>query len=167
MDYMDRFCRLVVRVPSYRSRGPSSILQRYQIFWEVVGLERGLLSLVSTIEELRERDYGCRDPSHWPRGTLYPQKLPLTSPTSGGRSVCIVRSRIKATEFCSVLDAHLISSFAGRGAVAQRLARVGRREAGVWVPVGSRIFTSPYHPYGLWGPPILLSHGYRGLFRRR
>jgi hypothetical protein len=27
----------------------------YQIFWEVVGLERGPLSLMSTIEELHER----------------------------------------------------------------------------------------------------------------
>ena len=31
--------------------------------------------------------------------TLYPQKLALTSPTGGGRSVGIVRSRTKATEF--------------------------------------------------------------------
>jgi hypothetical protein len=30
---------------------------------------------------------------------LYPQKLALTSPTSGGLSVGIVRSRTKATEF--------------------------------------------------------------------
>ena len=30
---------------------------------------------------------------------LYPQKLALTSPTCGGRSVGIVRSRTKATEF--------------------------------------------------------------------
>jgi hypothetical protein len=30
---------------------------------------------------------------------LYPQKLALTSPTSGGRSVGIVRSRTQATEF--------------------------------------------------------------------
>ena len=30
---------------------------------------------------------------------LYPQKLALTSPTGGGRSVLIVRSRTKATEF--------------------------------------------------------------------
>jgi hypothetical protein len=30
---------------------------------------------------------------------LYPQKLTLTSPTSGGRSVGIVRSRTQATEF--------------------------------------------------------------------
>jgi len=29
----------------------------------------------------------------------YPQKLALTSPTSGGRSVGIVCSRTKATEF--------------------------------------------------------------------
>jgi hypothetical protein len=32
---------------------------------------------------------------------LYPQKLALTSPTSGGRSVGIVRSRAKATELVS------------------------------------------------------------------
>ena len=30
---------------------------------------------------------------------LYPQKLALTSPTGGGRSVGIVRSRTEATEF--------------------------------------------------------------------
>ena len=33
---------------------------------------------------------------------LYPQKLALTSPTGGGRSVCIVRVRTKATEFSLV-----------------------------------------------------------------
>jgi hypothetical protein len=31
----------------------------------------------------------------WPRDTLYPQKLALTSLTSGSRSVCIVRLRTK------------------------------------------------------------------------
>jgi hypothetical protein len=41
----------VVRVPGYRSRGSGSI----QIFREVVGLERGPLSLVSTLEELEVR----------------------------------------------------------------------------------------------------------------
>jgi hypothetical protein len=35
----------------------------------------------------------------WPRDTLYPQKLVPTSPTSGSRSVGIVRLRTKATEF--------------------------------------------------------------------
>ena len=34
---------------------------------------------------------------------LYPQKWALTSPTGGGRSVGIVRSRTKATEFSLVL----------------------------------------------------------------
>jgi hypothetical protein len=99
--------------PPLWSSGQSSWLQiqrsvfdfrRYQIFWEVVGLERGPPSLVSTIEELlrrkssgcglENREYGCRYSSHWPCGTLY-----LTSPTSGGRSVGIVRSRTQATEF--------------------------------------------------------------------
>jgi hypothetical protein len=35
----------------------------------------------------------------WPRDTLYPQKLSLTSPIGGGRLVGIVRFRTKATEF--------------------------------------------------------------------
>jgi len=34
---------------------------------------------------------------------IYPQKLALTSPTGGGRSVGMVRSRTKATEFSLVL----------------------------------------------------------------
>jgi hypothetical protein len=44
-----------------------------------------------------------RDPSRWPRGTLYPQKLVLISPTSGGRSVGTVRSRTQATECFSLV----------------------------------------------------------------
>jgi hypothetical protein len=57
--------------------------RRYQIFWEVVSLERGPLSLVCTIEELlgrkssgsglESREYGRTDASRWPRATLYPQ----------------------------------------------------------------------------------------------
>jgi hypothetical protein len=83
--------------------------RRYHIFWEVVGLERGQLSLVSTIEELLERkrsgsglehrDNGRRDPSRWPLDTIYPQILALTSLTSGFRSVGIVCLRTQATEF--------------------------------------------------------------------
>jgi hypothetical protein len=45
---------LVVTVPGYRSRGPAIDSRRYQIFWELVGLERGPLSLVRIIEELLE-----------------------------------------------------------------------------------------------------------------
>jgi hypothetical protein len=46
-----------------------------------------------------DREYGRMDPSLWPRGTLYPKKLVLTSPTIGARSVSIVRLRTQATEF--------------------------------------------------------------------
>jgi hypothetical protein len=73
-----------------------------------VGLERGPLRLVSPTEELLERkssdsglenrNYGlgicCADHAT----PLYPQKLALTSPTSGDRSASIVRSQTKATE---------------------------------------------------------------------
>jgi hypothetical protein len=103
--------------PPMLSSGQSSWLQiqrpgfdsrRYHIFWEVMGLERGPLSLVSTIEELLERnsnssglksrEYSRRDPSRWPRGTLYQQKFSLTLPASCRRSVGIVRSRTRATK---------------------------------------------------------------------
>jgi hypothetical protein len=39
------------------------------------------------------------DPLSYPRDTLYPQTLALTSPTSSGRSAVIVRSRTQATDF--------------------------------------------------------------------
>jgi hypothetical protein len=52
---VDRLCGLVARVPDYRFRGPGFDSRRYQIFWEVVGLERGPLNLVRIIEELLER----------------------------------------------------------------------------------------------------------------
>jgi hypothetical protein len=68
-----------------------------------VGLERGSLSLVRITEELLEwkssgsgvenRINASRDPLRWPRDTLYPQKLALTSPTSGGSSAGIVHLR--------------------------------------------------------------------------
>jgi hypothetical protein len=78
-----------------------------------VGLKRGPLNLVSTSKELLERkssgfclesrEYGRRDPSRWSLDNLYPQKLALTTPTSGGRSVGIVPSRTKATEFSLII----------------------------------------------------------------
>jgi hypothetical protein len=105
----DRLCGLVGRVPGYRSRGSVFDSRRYQIFQEVMVLECGPLRLVSTIEELlgrkssgsglEIRDYSRRDPVCWSPNTLFRQKLALTSPTSGGRPVGIVRSRTKATEF--------------------------------------------------------------------
>ena len=111
--FRDRLCGLVVRVSGYRYRGPAFDPRRYQIFWVVVGLERGPLSLVSlvrSIEELLEwkcsgsrsrkqrlTAVGTRCADHVT--PLYPQTLALTSPTGGGRSIGIVRVRTKATEF--------------------------------------------------------------------
>jgi hypothetical protein len=48
---------------------------------------------------LGNRDYGRRDWSRWRRDILYPQNLALTSLTSGGRSVSIVRSRTQSTGY--------------------------------------------------------------------
>jgi hypothetical protein len=66
-----------------------------------MGLEWGPLSLVSTTKELlgrnssgsdlENRDYGRRGSAALTTTTPYPQKLALTSPTSGDRSVGIVR----------------------------------------------------------------------------
>jgi hypothetical protein len=68
-----------------------------------VGLERGPLILVSTIEELLERkssgsgienrDYGRTDPSRRLCNTRLSAILALIFPTIGGRLVGIVRSR--------------------------------------------------------------------------
>jgi hypothetical protein len=102
---VDRLCGLVVRVSCYRSRCPGFYSRRYQIFREVVGLELGPPSLVSTIEKLlgrnssgsglETREYGRGDPLRWTHDTLYPQKLALTS-QSVARSVsfaCGLRPR--------------------------------------------------------------------------
>jgi hypothetical protein len=58
----DRLCGLVVRVLGYRSGGPGSIPgttrfseKKKKKGKQVVGLERGPLSLVSTTEELLDR----------------------------------------------------------------------------------------------------------------
>jgi hypothetical protein len=50
-------------------------------------------------QRLASWEYDRRDPLILPRGTLYQQKLTLSSPTSGGRSVGIVLSRTEATVF--------------------------------------------------------------------
>jgi hypothetical protein len=96
----DCLCGLVVRVTGYWSGGPVSIpgtarkkrngsgtgsTQPREYNW-------GATWYKSSGSCLENREYGRRDPWRWPRGTLYPQKLSITSPTSGGRSVGIVRS---------------------------------------------------------------------------
>jgi hypothetical protein len=80
---------------------------------KVVGLEGGALSLVSTTEEPFDRKVaapvykientaiGIRHADHVAPSIL--NKLTITSPTSGGRSVGIVRSRAQTVEFSLVL----------------------------------------------------------------
>jgi hypothetical protein len=73
-----------------------------------VGLERGPLSLVRITEELLEwksSGSGSRKfrLTAMGRDILYPQKLALTSPTSGGRSIGIFRLRTKATGFSLII----------------------------------------------------------------
>jgi hypothetical protein len=56
-------------------------------------------SITERLQVYKTEINGHGGPLRWPRDTLYPQKLSLTSPTSGGRSVGIVFLRTKATEF--------------------------------------------------------------------
>jgi hypothetical protein len=60
------------------------------------------------ISGLENREYGRGDPLYWPRDTPYPQKLALTSPTSGGRSIGVVRLRTEATEFVFTVNINLV-----------------------------------------------------------
>jgi hypothetical protein len=79
-----------------------------------VGLEKDPLSLARIIEGLLERKVaapvyrteinGRGDSLRSPRDTLYLLMLALTSPTSGGRSVGIVRWRTEAPDFLFFLD---------------------------------------------------------------
>jgi hypothetical protein len=118
---------LYISRPSLWSSGQSSWLRiqrsgfdsrHYQVFWEVVGQERDPLSLMSTNEELfgrknsgyglENRNYDCRVPQSWPRNIpSNRKKLALTSPTTGGRSIGIVRSPTKATELFISYVIHL------------------------------------------------------------
>jgi hypothetical protein len=79
--------------------------------------------------------YGRRDPSRWPRGTLYPQKLALTSPTCCGRSVGIVCSRTQAMEFSSM-------GFAGYVSLCMQLYCVGFHCLSLHVSAYMAIFMS-------------------------
>jgi hypothetical protein len=101
---------------------PGLIPVATRFFWEVVGLERGPLNLVRIIEELLERIVaasvkkteinGRRDLLRWLRDTLYPLKLAPSSPTSGGRSVGIVRWRTKPRNFFLSFINELVLVFA-------------------------------------------------------
>jgi len=105
-------CGPVVRVSGYRYKGLGFHSQRYQIFLSFSGSGTGStqprdVNWVATWikkERLRSRKQrltavGTRCAHHVT--LLFPQKLALNSPTGGGRSVGIVRSRTKGTEIFS------------------------------------------------------------------
>jgi hypothetical protein len=79
--------------------------QCYQILGEVVGLKRGPLSLVGTLEELLGRKSsgsGIKKTENTALGNRHADHAALTSPTSGGHSVGIVFSPTQTTEFSLV-----------------------------------------------------------------
>jgi hypothetical protein len=106
----------VVSVSGYRYRGPGFDSRLHQIFWVVVvwngvhsaswasggqlrsHLNKKCSGSRSRKQRLTAVGISCADHVT----PLYPQKLALTSPTGGGRSVGIVHSRTKATEFSLV-----------------------------------------------------------------
>jgi hypothetical protein len=71
--------------------------RRYQIFWEVVGLERGPLGIMSTTEGLLGRnssgcgqenlEYSCGDPTRWLRDTPLSEKVVGTNFADNPRSL--------------------------------------------------------------------------------
>jgi hypothetical protein len=106
----DRFCDLVVRVPGYRSRGPGFDFWHYQIVWEVVGLDRGILHIVSITEELLEwKSSGCgsRKPRLMAVGircadhaiSCIRRSWQLTSLTRSSRSIDIVWCGLEPRSF--------------------------------------------------------------------
>jgi hypothetical protein len=96
----------VVRVLDYRSGGPGNISGTTRKI--ELGLQQGPFSLVNTTEELLDRKVaapvqktkiiavGIRHADHVAPSIR--KMLAITSPTSGGRSVGIVRSRNETME---------------------------------------------------------------------
>jgi hypothetical protein len=75
----------------------------HSALWEQL---RSYLEEKSSSSSLEIREYGRRDLSRWPRDTIYPRKLALTSPTSSGRSVGIVHSGSGHSFFYCLVGGH-------------------------------------------------------------
>jgi hypothetical protein len=63
-----------------------------------------------SLVEIGRHNNRRKDPSHWPRDAFYLQKLALTAPTSGGRSVGIVHSRTEAKGLLFIITTQICVS---------------------------------------------------------
>jgi hypothetical protein len=92
----------------------------------------------NNVSSLENRDYGRRVPLRWSRDTLLLTKVGITSPSRGGHSDGIVRSRTQAAEFVSLFSSSL----------SHHLDRK-------WARIRNRLpFASPYFYRSWW----FLSH---------
>jgi hypothetical protein len=138
----DRLWSLVVRVPGYRRRGPGSIpgATRFpEKHWVKNGVHSALRAqLSSNLEEksggsgLENRDYDRR--GFAPLTTdhsSYPQRLNLTLPTSGSRSIGIVHSwtRSLLLYLCVCVCVFLYPEFRTMGPETLQILRATRRQA--------------------------------------
>jgi hypothetical protein len=98
------------------------------------------------------RNWGRFPPKHWRLST---RPHDATAEKSSSQPVSKSQYFSMVTHFLSVLYLYKNSGSPVGIAAAYRL---DNRGVGVWVPVRSRIFTSPYHPDQLWGSPNLLSN---------
>jgi hypothetical protein len=65
---------------------------------------------------------------------------------------------------CGIKPWKSIGIFPNIGCIDLRERGATGWTAGVWIPAGARFFSSPQCPERLWGPPSLLSNGYRWRF---
>jgi hypothetical protein len=77
LSLCDHLSGPLVRVPSYRSRGPGFDSWPYHVFWVAVGLERGPLSLVRITEEQLEWKVAAPTENNETNGRENPLRLPL------------------------------------------------------------------------------------------
>jgi hypothetical protein len=145
-----------IQRPGFGSRG-------YQILWEVVGLERGPLSLVSTIEELLKRkvaapvyksentDVEIRHADHV-APSISKRWHQLLRQVAVARSV--IRSRTQTTEFVCLL---LYAWFSSRQVSRSSFEAKGESVCCVIWPLSAECVSVDILIAEIWAPRIELS----------